>query len=85
MLSNELLADDLSVKNRFTYIGSALGLDFVLSNRVKINMSIANKYFTSDDLDGNSVGSYDDMLWEGRIGISYQFGSGWYKKTLFRK
>ncbi|MBK3518355.1 CsgG/HfaB family protein [Carboxylicivirga marina] len=85
MLSNELMADDLTVKNRFTYVGSAVGLDFVLSKRVKIDMSIANKFFTSDDIDGQKHGSYNDMSWEGRIGLSYQFGSGWFNKTLIKR
>jgi curli production assembly/transport component CsgG len=85
LLSNEMMADNLNEKNRFGYISSAVGLDFVLSKKVKINMSVANKYFSSDDLDGQKHGSYNDMLWEGRIGVSYQLGSGWFNKTLIKR
>jgi len=84
VLSNKYLADDTSIKNTFNYGSGAFGFDFVLSKRLKMNVAVANKYFINDDLDGLNNGHYNDMLWEGSIGISYQIGSGWYKKTLLK-
>jgi len=85
VLSNTLMAEDKTVKNNFTYLGTAFGFDMVLSKKVKLNIAVANKYFNQDDLDGLPHGGYHDMLWEGNVGVSYQLGSGWYKKTLIKR
>jgi len=85
VLSNTLLSDDTSVKNNFSYLGTSFGFDMVLSKKIKLSIAVANKYFSQDDLDGFSQGSYRDMLWEGNIGVSYQFGYNWYKKTLIKR
>jgi len=85
ILSNTWLTDNQSGKNNFSYVGTAFGFDFVLSKRMKLNIAVGNKYFNQDDLDGFSHGSYRDMLWEGNVGISYQFGSNWYNKTIKKR
>ncbi|TRX66456.1 CsgG/HfaB family protein [Carboxylicivirga sp. M1479] len=85
VLTNKYMADDTAVKNTYSYGSGTFGFDYVLSKRVKINVAIGNKYFARDDLDGLVRGSYNDMLWEGNIGVSYQIGSGWYKKTLLKR
>ncbi len=85
VLTNKYMTDETNIKNRFAYGSGAFGFEYVFSKRVKMNVAISNKYFMNDDLDGLVNGSYNDMLWEGSIGISYQLGSGWYKKTLLKR
>lgn len=85
VLSNSLSTSDKSIKNNYTFWASSFGIDFLLSKRIKFNVGISNKYFYNDDFDALENGTYNDMLWEGNIGLSYQFGTGWYNKTLFKR
>lgn len=84
LLTNQYMTDEINTKNRFSYGSGAFGFEYILSKRVKMNVAISNKYFLKDDIDGFVNGKYHDMLWEGAFGISYQIGSGWYKKTMLK-
>ncbi len=64
---------------------SSVGIDYLISKRVKLNLAIANNIFSVDNIEGVKGGAYRDMLWEGNIGISYVFGEKWGKKSLIGK
>ncbi len=55
-------------------IVSGLGLEYLLSNHLGLNVEINNHYVLSDQLDGLSNGKYDDYYWGGRIGLTIFIG-----------
>ncbi len=69
--------------NSFLY--GSLGVDYLLSHRIKLNVNVGNSIFSTDMIEGVKEGSYRDMLWEANFGISYIFGKNWKKKSLIQK
>lgn len=69
-----LSGDDVKRRDYFGHVASALDLSYYLSHRLRGSLSITNRYFVTDDLDNSIKGSYHDMMWEAKFGISYVFG-----------
>ncbi len=83
VLNNSFGGD--SSGDNYGFMATSLGVDYLLTHRIKLNVNIANSIFSHDGVEGIKAGSYRDMLWEGSFGISYIFGRNWNRKNLIQK
>jgi curli production assembly/transport component CsgG len=55
----------------FLQAGGSLGLEYMFTRWLGLSTSIGVQYAADDDLDGASVGSYHDTIWQADVGLTY--------------
>lgn len=55
--------------------GGRLGVEYMFNSRFGLSTSFGVRYAASDNLDGASVGTYHDSVWEGSVGFTYYLGT----------
>lgn len=58
----------------FPTVSAGVGVEYLLKDRVGVNLSLQNHYLFSDALDGVEQGRYNDYLWSGKIGLNIYLG-----------
>ncbi|WP_439184216.1 CsgG/HfaB family protein [Carboxylicivirga taeanensis] len=79
---NKVNSADETTFGAFT---SSVGINYLLSKHLKLNLAVVNNTFSVDHIEGVKGGAYRDMLWEGNIGISFIFGHKGGKNSLIGK
>jgi len=51
--------------------GASVGLEYMATERLGLNASIGARYAADDGLDGATIGSYHDSIWQADIGLTY--------------
>jgi len=51
--------------------GASVGLEYMATERLGLNASIGARYAADDGLDGATVGSYHDSIWQADVGLTY--------------
>jgi curli production assembly/transport component CsgG len=62
------------IDETYMFISAGVGLEFLLDNRVGLNLMIKNNYMLNDHFDGVRQGKYNDYFWRGRVGVTYYLG-----------
>ena len=55
----------------FPTAGASAGIEYMLTPRIGVSTSFGARLSFQDDLDGASVGRYNDSIWRADVGISY--------------
>lgn len=56
------------------------GVEFLLNDRLGLNVSVVNHYIFTDKVDGLKQGDFNDYFWEGKIGLNFYFDKIWDSK-----
>ena len=51
--------------------GASVGLEYMATRRLGLSASIGARYVADDALDGATVGSYHDSIWQANLGLTY--------------
>ena len=62
-------------ENAFLQGGGSVGIEYMASKRLGLSAALGAQYAASDDLDGESVGTYHDSIWQADVGLTY-YGLG---------
>jgi curli production assembly/transport component CsgG len=57
--------------NAFPVAGGSVGFEIMPASRLGISAAFGTRYSFDDELDGASVGRYDDSIWRVDVGITY--------------
>ncbi|MBK0404734.1 curli production assembly/transport component CsgG [Adhaeribacter sp. BT258] len=58
----------------FPSVNVGVGLEFLVKDRLGLNLSVQNHFLFSDNLDGVEQGRYNDYYWSGKVGINWYLG-----------
>lgn len=51
--------------------GASVGMEYMIGNQLGLSTSIGAWYAADDGLDGATVGSYPDSIWQADVGLTY--------------
>ncbi|RAK63488.1 CsgG/HfaB family protein [Hymenobacter edaphi] len=58
----------------FPHVLAGVGVEWLPTDRVGLQLSVDNHYYLSDRLDGMVQGKYNDFYWAGRVGVVWYLG-----------
>jgi len=58
-------------KTAFLQGGASVGIEYMLSNQLGLSGALGARYAADDGLDGATVGSYHDSIWQADLGLTY--------------
>jgi hypothetical protein len=61
--------------NLMFFLNITLGYEWLLNRNSTIHLSVSNKQFLSDDIDGMAYGKYNDRIWSIDLGFRYYLGN----------
>ena len=64
---------DLNSDNLYPYIKGSVGLEYLATPRLGIDVNASSSYFLNDSFDGVQQGRFNDYFWTAKIGINYYF------------
>lgn len=56
------------------YVKAGLGMEYLLTRNIGIDISATSSYLLDDDLDDVEQGRFNDYFWTGKIGINFYLG-----------
>jgi len=57
------------------HVVAGVGIEYLITDRFGLNVSVDNHYYLSDKLDGLRQGNYNDYYWSGKVGIMFYLGN----------
>ncbi len=51
--------------------GASVGVEYMFSNQLGLSAALGAQYAADDGLDGATVGSYHDSIWQADVGLTY--------------
>jgi hypothetical protein len=58
-------------KTAFVQGGAELGIEYMIHNQLGLSAALGARYAADDGLDGATVGSYHDSIWQADVGLTY--------------
>jgi curli production assembly/transport component CsgG len=68
---SRLNGDALSSEALSPVVGGDVGMQVMATRRLAVDVSVGLDYALDDTVDGRAVGSYNDSLWGGSLGLTY--------------
>ncbi|TPE44396.1 CsgG/HfaB family protein [Pontibacter mangrovi] len=56
------------------YVKAGLGMEYLLTKKIGIDLNASSAYLLDDDLDEVEQGRFNDYFWTGKIGINFYLG-----------
>ncbi len=66
--------NDLRSNGWHPYVKAGVGMEYLLTNRLGIDLSLSSSYMFNDRIDGLEQGRFNDYFYTGKVGVNLYFG-----------
>lgn len=65
---------EFSEDQPYPWLTTGLGMEYMLNERLGVNLGLNYNYIFDDDFDGIRHGKLNDLYWGGRVGVTFYLG-----------